>query len=397
MKPWFQWPESPSLKKGTTEPVVIVGAGLAGSFLAASLAHQQIPSIVIDSATTVASGASGNPVAVVKPFVTREPNVLNGYYIEAFNSLLEHLTTAELALAANYQSVGVLQLVNKPYPSHDFYKQLSASETESLTGFALNSSSLYFEQGGWLNPLSLCKKLLQNSHIDVQLGARVHEIILDGDQWVITTQENTLNAQHVVLATGEQLAQSPYTNQLPIIPARGQLSQFKTSQPLPARFPVITGKNYLINTGESIVIGATFERDSKDARVRKDDHKQNAEGLSQLLPKTKPTLTPIAGYVGIRATTPDRMPLVGPVPKLKNYPQLYPDLHHGKQNKNYPTASYYPGLYVLGGFGSRGLTHAPHCAALLTNYLLGRTNALPTSIHPARFCVANLKRARQPL
>ncbi len=99
-------------------------------------------------------------------------------------------------------------------------------------------------------------------------------------------------------------------------------------------------------------------------------------------------------------TTPDRFPYVGALPNKTFYNKTYHDLHQGKQYKDYAEAEYQTGLFVLGGFGSRGLTTSGYCANLLSNLL---NNTLEKSqqshleyCHPARFVIKNLKRKQAP-
>jgi len=85
---------------------------------------------------------------------------------------------------------------------------------------------------------------------------------------------------------------------------------------------------------------------------------------------------------------------------LDFYTQHYADLHQGKYWKKYPSAEYQKGLYILGGFGSRGLTTSGLCAHLLAKQI-DQANTLSTqeqkllhSLHPARFIIKNLKKNR---
>lgn len=377
--------------------MVVVGAGLGGAFLAAELAQRHIPSIVVDAATTVASGASGNPAGIVKPYVTREPTQVNHYYSDAFNSLLHWLNKSTLAQAAEFHPVGALQLIQNAYPPNAAYARLSHTDIKKRYGVELNSPALLFEQGGWLNPSALCKTLLQHELIELQLGRRVQVVNRLKNRWQLVCGEDSITCAHLVLATGAELHQTPFTALVPVIPARGQLSVFKLEQTLSLSLPVITGKHYLINLGHSIVTGATFKRASTDAAVTENDHQANLQGVMTLVPDIQINATTPLGYAGVRATTPDRMPVVGPTPRLDEYAAYYPDLHHGKPPDRYPKAPYYSGLYLLGGFGSRGLVHAPECARRLANYLTGKAESIPTVLHPARFSIAKLKRGRQPL
>jgi tRNA 5-methylaminomethyl-2-thiouridine biosynthesis bifunctional protein len=61
-----------------------------------------------------------------------------------------------------------------------------------------------------------------------------------------------------------------------------------------------------------------------------------------------------------------------------------------------PAAQYQPSVFILAGFGSRGLTTSGLCAAMLAALISGE--ALPVAatlyanLHPARFLIRQLKR-----
>ncbi|MBX2839851.1 MAG: FAD-dependent 5-carboxymethylaminomethyl-2-thiouridine(34) oxidoreductase MnmC [Gammaproteobacteria bacterium] len=400
MNPWFQTPPSPELNGTTADlPVVIIGAGLAGCFLAAELAERKIPSIVIDSGHSPATGASGNPAAVVKPYVTRNEGLITPYYQQAYSQLQRYLSQTELASAIDYRPVGALQLVNHHYPPNTLYQSLSATETQRVSGLALNSKSLWFKEAGWLNPASLCQRLLDHSLIRLITNRTINGLTPQEDQWQLSFAQKThtpLQAHHVVLANGSRLNAFDQTQHLPIIPARGQLSRFRLKHSLHSPLPVITGKHYAIQDADTLLVGASFKRGDVSNKVSDAEHEQNYDGVKQLIPDVGITSQAIAGYTGIRATTPDRLPVVGLLPKIAQYPSLYGDIHHGKKPSTYPAAPYYKGLYVIGGFGSRGVTHAPIAARYLTDLLTTPDVEIPDFLHPARFCIANLKRRRQP-
>jgi D-amino-acid dehydrogenase len=64
---------------------------------------------------------------------------------------------------------------------------------------------------------------------------------------------------------------------------------------------------------------------------------------------------------GLRPASPDRLPMLGPLPG-------------------------YPSVFVLTGFGANGLQLGPYCGALLADLILGRPAALDlTPYSPARF------------
>ena len=116
------------------------------------------------------------------------------------------------------------------------------------------------------------------------------------------------------------------------------------------------------------MFGATHDRDDEGVEIREADHARNVSQLADGAPEMAAALTgaPLDGRAGIRAATPDHLPLAGAVPG-------------------------HPGLHMLSGLGGRGFTLAPllaeHVAALAT----GAPSPLPAGLS------ALVDRARQSI
>jgi tRNA 5-methylaminomethyl-2-thiouridine biosynthesis bifunctional protein len=113
------------------------------------------------------------------------------------------------------------------------------------------------------------------------------------------------------------------------------------------------------------LFGATFQRGETSTDLSEEDHRANLENLARVRPELAAALTgtSIDGRARIRATTRDHLPLAGAVPEA-------------------------PGLLVLGGLGSRGLTWAPllgeHVAALVAGAPSPLPGDLAALVDPAR-------------
>ena len=126
--------------------------------------------------------------------------------------------------------------------------------------------------------------------------------------------------------------------------------------------------------------------------------RRNLETAQKLLPGAFEASEPLEelSWAGVRSTTPDHLPIAGPVPILGQYPDLYGDLHHGRHWQSYPDAPYYDGLYVVAGLGARGGVSAPLLAELVVSEMCG--DPLPVSLqlanalHPGRIAIRSLQR-----
>jgi tRNA 5-methylaminomethyl-2-thiouridine biosynthesis bifunctional protein len=91
--------------------------------------------------------------------------------------------------------------------------------------------------------------------------------------------------------------------------------------------------------------------------VTEADHQANLEALARARPALAADLSgrTLEGRARVRATTRDHLPLAGPVPGT-------------------------PGLFVLGGLGSRGLTWAPLLGEHLAALAAGAPSPLPEDL-----------------
>ena len=148
---------------------------------------------------------------------------------------------------------------------------------------------------------------------------------------------------------------------LPLQPVRGQASWARVQGPAKA----LAWGGYAAPFGDQLLFGATHDRDRADIGVNQADHARNLKTLAEALPDIAGRLNPDAldGRAGVRAATPDRMPIAGAL--------------EGS------------GLYVLGGLGSRGFSTAPLLADHLAALICDAPSPLPADaqriVDPTRF------------
>jgi tRNA 5-methylaminomethyl-2-thiouridine biosynthesis bifunctional protein len=150
------------------------------------------------------------------------------------------------------------------------------------------------------------------------------------------------------------------------------------------QMPVASGGYVLPMADGRLLFGASSRDDDDDPTVRVGDHADNLARVARWLGDASlPDPAMLAGRVGWRAVTPDRLPLVGPVPAFDaprparaDAPRLLP-----RQ----------PGLWLHSGLGSRGLTTAALCGELLAAWASGTAwpveSDLVDAVDPARWLV----------
>lgn len=397
--PWLAAP--PAADSGTD--ILVVGAGIAGAAAARALVEQGCTVRVMDSHTP-ASAASGNPAAVLRPVLARDPrDPLSRFYSDAFNTARAGIHTLRAqghTIAGAFE--GVLHC--HPHPQelrgsarHQCWDRQQA-QAELGTGAA--AGGVWFPEGGWVSPVDYCKALLQHEHISL-IQAELSTLEHDGWGWRLRGVDGSLigSAESVVLATGWQLSQLAPTSPLPINPVASQLLHFREQGPsnTPSgvagrgpRVPVVGGGT-LCPTPEGWLATAGHWHDTTESRVdasRNGEILQRCAGLWSMPPHAEEA-TPRAA---VRATSRDYLPMVGGVPDFEQARAVYEDLAHGRPMHHYPNAPHLPGLYLLGALGGRGITSAQLCAEVLTAVILGKNHPWQSALHPLRFLARQLKR-----
>jgi len=106
----------------------------------------------------------------------------------------------------------------------------------------------------------------------------------------------------------------------------------------------------------------------------------------------------LSGRAAYRCTTPDYLPIAGPAPKYAPFLEDYQLLRKNAKSSIPRAGSYWPGLFLNVGHGSRGLTYAALTAELVAAQIDGNTPPLPNhliqALSPARFIIRDLIRKK---
>ena len=341
--------------------VIVVGGGIAGCAAANAFAAHGQQVVLLEAGPALASGASGNLAGALYPLLTAAPSPLGTYYENAFRYTVQRLP--ELASRVRetlWAPCGVLLLPKDAGSTarftkiaarpelHDLVHAVSASAASAHAGIPLAQGGLLLPQAGWVRPPLLCAALVAEyaSQIALHCNASVAALQHSRDGWqaLAPTGTTLATAPRLVLATAASVRQFAQTALLPVRPNRGQLTFLPATGDSTALRTVVCQHGYLLPAlAGQHVIGATYARDDTDCTPRPDDTASNLAKLASIspdflaqvggTPAGSPDLAALPARAAIRATTPDHLPIFGPVPGA-------------------------PGLLVLTGLGSRGLTTA---------------------------------------
>lgn len=403
--PWFHLPGTPIPRE---RHAVVIGAGVAGVSVAHALAEQDWRVTILEKQSRVAAGASGNPGGVVLPHLTADMNRESRFYLAAFLHSVAWLNRLQARLPTlPWQQTGVLHLLDKNRTTRLGQLGLPASILECLdqataterAGLTVASGGVLYPRAGWLRPPALCAALLadQAGRIAVLTGREVARLELKGDQWrVEDTQGDITTAPVVILANGQAVARLVPDLGLGLEAVRGQLT-YLSAATIPTLAMPVCYDGYVIPACDGqYCVGATYDRNDDTRELRAADEARNLAALALAVPAFAGTLA-TDGRVAFRTTSPDHLPVIGPVPDVAFYAKVYADLRHGRPAHRYPPARYLPGLFLTTGHGSRGLVSGPLAGTLIAACLnqapLPLAADLMESVHPGRFLVRKLKQA----
>jgi len=360
--------------------VAILGAGISGAALAQALIRRGIGVDIFDPAPSPASGASGNPLALLMPRLdagdTAEAALLLDAYLaarEAYGGLSEAAYT------------DVLQSPRNPTETARFEKLLADPQLPLEDLEVVRGGGLLHKRALILRPAELVARLLH--------GATCHF----GAELDVSLPNRSVNGQvfdAVILANGMQAA--TLSPGLPLEARLGQVDFVDTLVEAPPS--ALASGTYALALGTQRLWGATFEPSGADFAPAgtQDAQAENLAGVERLSPYwvREAREGEIRSRASLRATTPDRLPLIGAVPDHAAALERFVPMKKGRAVV--ADAPLTQGVYVASGYGARGFTWAPWAAGVLAAQLAGAPApaSLPSlrAVSPMRFVFRSLKR-----
>ena len=339
---------------------IVIGGGIAGASSARALADLGIRVTLLEAQAEVVRGASGHHQAVLYPRFTKD----YGTPLEALNRCGFLYSWRLFSRHTSYYPCGVIELegqgARRSLATQDW---LSAQNVSEIAGVAMARRGHYFAKAGFVQPLSLCNELLSHPNIDVHCNTPARQLQAHSQGWQVKTPSQQHQAALVVVATAHNVQELLPDSYLPMQVVRGQTSLL-TSTPESKKLRCILCDSGYITPAwhDQHSLGATFDRDDMSLVLRACDHQRNFAGLatlSLLLHQELRKQTP-SGYVGLRAQTPDYLPLCGLLLNhlvLRERPPRY--------NATLDSLPWLQGLYVNVGHGAKGFLSAPLCASII--------------------------------
>ncbi|MEX0929486.1 MAG: FAD-dependent oxidoreductase, partial [Balneolales bacterium] len=336
---------------------VILGAGLAGLALADALGARGHRVLIIEK-DVPGAGASGTPVGLVNPAAGRKANLS---------------WEAERCYAAVEQNLQKVQDGGgKPF----FFR--SGLLRPALDDASLTNFRKAYERGDW--PAGWCRwmdpgevsranpfLIETGGGLCITVGLTVcvpaflrawsaylaergipcltrqdYTLIREGNHWKIRTgKQGSVQAGSVIFAGGHTVIRSPYWRDIPIHPVKGQISEYTAETDLSGWKMPIAASGYFARAGSNrFVAGGTYEHEFTDERSDARGQGTLEKKVGAVMPSLLSQSALTGQWAGVRASTPNRLPILGP---------------HASE----------PNLHLFSGLGSKGLLYAAFTAGLL--------------------------------
>ncbi len=360
-------PGTATARRGAAR-VCIIGAGIAGAALARTFAAEGLRPVIIE-ADAPAAGASGNPAALVTPRLDAGGGPPAQLHAQAFARAvrLYEAGAAEAIIAR-----GALQLEAAPRDSRRFdavagadvfapgaLLRLDAEALGARLGEPCAHGGLLIRDGLVLDPKAVITAFVQDADV---IRSRAAAIEPAGEAWRVLGATGRILSEAEIVCVAAGFASAAILPGLPLQPVRGQAS---IAEPHAAE-PAAAWGGYVIPTRTGILFGATHDRGDARTDLRSADNRRNLEHLATGRPALARALetSRLGGRAGVRASTPDRLPLAG-------------------------AAIGRSGVFVLSGLGGRGFALSPLLGEHIAALALGAPSPLPgplsAAIAPARF------------
>jgi tRNA 5-methylaminomethyl-2-thiouridine biosynthesis bifunctional protein len=356
------------------QPVVVLGAGLAGAHVARALA-QLGRSVRIVDAQGPAAGASGLPAGIFAAHTSGDDQDLTRLTRMGLRHTLTQL--AELTEGEDWALSGLDEHLRgvraqRKIPQDPALRKGWSTALDDLSVWRSHwwqalDDGWHQPKAGWIKPRPWIDHLLDHPLIETAWGWRVQSLQAQACGWCIQDERQRLMSglSQVVVALGPDSMPLLHGCGLPMTmqPVRGQVSWGPVPIPQPARWPSIprNGDGSLLphipmQGVDHWVVGSSFDRSSDRPTVTLEDQRQNALRWQSLAPEAAermPDFEQCKAWAGVRATVRDRLPRVGPASEQT------------------------PGLWVMTGLGARGLTVSSLSAEQLAAWMTQTSSPLP--------------------
>ncbi len=346
----------------------ILGAGLAGISLANELLIENASVCLIDP-NGIAGGASGTPLGLINPATGRYAT--KSWQAEKCYSAITHnlQKVQESSPVLFFKESGVLRpaleskiaermkenVLTQNWPEH-WIQWMDQQELKSF------HPEINCEGGGVWLPIGLSVDvgtyLKEFEKYLVELGLKnffnlSYSFVNRDNFWEIEFKNHQhVKANNLIFCTGSYSLEFKHWGKLPLYPVKGQLAVLESNSPLSFSHSV-SALGYITSLdNKRFVIGSTYEHSFDYEGIDQQGLEYLLGRFNKVLPELFENSKVIHQWAGIRASTPNRMPILGKHPGLAN-------------------------CFIFAGLGSKGLLYSGYISKLMKDYLINSSELPP--------------------
>lgn len=403
-KAWFVQRE---YDKNYPENVTILGGGIAGLSIAYSMVQRGISVTIIDRHGSETKETSSNLAAIIYPRLSLDNDVDTDFYMSAFCHALYVLNKLQEKNQKKFWfEGGLLQSVDHKRIDLILKKFRFNNDYISINKYSLpqkiknkNQVFVEYKKAGTVIPKMLCDAIKKECGDKLKfISSDITEIQYDGNGWNCMAGNKVINTEKLlIIANGAKTKELEYSASFPVETVRGQMMELNVNSASQNISKVVNSDVYVTPVmADKHVVGGTYSRDNKNVEVDDRDNQALFESVNSLYPGVFEAENYKRAWVGFRAMSKDRVPVVGAVPDFEFFNNEYADIKNGDIKKRYQPAKNLKGLYVSVAHGSRGFTSCFLSAEIIASQLLGEPSVVSKKVldylNPSRFIVNDLKR-----
>lgn len=353
----------------------VLGAGLAGLSIAGNLAEQGA-SVCLLETDDIASGASGTPLALVNP-ATGRFGTKTWRAEECYEAVANDLEKIQDQIPVRcFKKSGVLRPAQDEKMASEMKENAKSPEwpegwckwLDKKEVRGMNPNLNCIGGGIWLPPgltVNVETYLKAKAHflesIGLKLICQVNYSVNESARGFDFSLENgtEFHADSVICATGYQTKNNTDWAFLPVHLIKGQVAIFESPETKNFDYS-ISALGYIASISDShFVAGSTYEHNFENNAPDKEGLHYLTQRLSTVYPSLFKNAELVSQWAGIRASSPNRKPILGRHPEKEN-------------------------LYIFSSLGSKGLLYSAYLGKLLTNFIIHQEE-LPKEISVTRF------------
>lgn len=340
----------------------ILGAGLAGLSVAKEISSIPDVNVIVIDPHGIGGGASGSPIGLANPatgrFATKSWKAEES--IEVIQSNLEELSP--FSSEKFFSRSGVMRpamdskiarrmrenLESNKWPD-DWCEWLSQDEIKS------RFPNLQSEHGGvWVSTgitvaipkyLQALSFYLKENEVQVLENKKFELDRISGSWNFKLTDDTQFEAEHLITTAGIKTKEFDFWKELPLHPVKGQVAIFECEDSFPYEAAISALGYFASLDSKTFVAGSTYEHNFTHEEVDLQGKEYIEKRMLRVMPQLKGKYRLLDQWSGVRASTPDRMPIIGLHPSIEN-------------------------CSVFAGLGSKGLLYSSLLAKEISPFLI---------------------------